>query len=37
LVSAVAKHSKVVRALRPSGEFKLVELADMIEEDFKQD
>ncbi len=37
LVSAVAKHSKVVRALRPSGEFKLVELADMIEQDFGLD
>ena len=37
LVSAVAKHTKVIRALRPSGQFKLIELADMIEQDFGQD
>jgi len=37
LVSAVAKNTKVIRALRPSGQFKLTELADMIEQDFGQD
>ncbi len=37
LVSVVAAHAGVTRALRPSGKFKIKELADLIEQDFAKE